>query len=184
MTDVFSENNAARGVSDRAQRIAFWVSLTGLVVNTVLFSLYVANDSLTTFLVVNYTYYTLTISMIAWSAYRNWHFSPVLSVGIAAIYFHMWGTTFFDAWAGQASILSFPTLLFVPLCMILISGPRVLLLYAAVQTAFVYAYMNFLRRRCLRFRSGTCRHDQYRCVAGGDVRNHSLRIGNCQLFAA
>ncbi len=142
MTDVFSKNNAARSVSDRAQRIAFWVSLTGLVVNTILFALYIANDSLTAFLVVNYAFYTLTISVIAWSAYRNWHFPTVLSGGIAAIYFHMWGTTFFDAWVASPSVLSFPTLLFIPLCMILISGPRTLMLYAIVQTSFVYAYMS------------------------------------------
>ncbi len=141
MSDVFVENNAARGVSDRAQRIAFWVSLTGLVVNTILFALYVTNDSLTPFLVINYVYYTVTISIIAWSAYRNWHFMPVLSAGIAAIYFHMWGTTFVDAWAGNASVLSFPTLLFVPLCMILIAGPRVLTMYATAQAFLVYCYM-------------------------------------------
>ncbi len=140
MTDVFTQNNAARGVSDRAQRIAFWVSLTGLIVNTILFCLYIANDDLTAFLVTNYIYYTVTILMIAVSAYRNWFFKPVLETGIAAIYFHMWGTTFFDAWSGNASILSLPTLLFVPLCMILISGPRVLLCYAAAQAAFVYFY--------------------------------------------
>lgn len=143
MADIFAENNSARGVSDRAQRIAYWVSLTGLVANTILFALYVSNDSLSAFLLVNYIYYTLAMSLIAWSAYRNWHFRPILSAGIAAIYFHMWGTTFFDAWAGHASILSFPTLLFVPLCMILISGPRVLMAYAATQAILVYCYMKY-----------------------------------------
>lgn len=143
MTDVFSENNAAHGVSDRRQRIAFWVALIGLAANTILFSLYVVNDSLSAFLFVNYTYYSVVLLLIAWSAFRNWQFEAVLSIGIAAIYFHMWGTTFFDAWSGNASILSFPTLLFIPLCMILISGPRVLVLYAVTQAAFVYLYMKY-----------------------------------------
>lgn len=143
MADIFALNNAVRGVSDRAQRIAFWVSMTGLVVNTILFSLYIVNDALTAFLITNYVYYTVTIVMIAVSAYRNWFFKPVLECGVAAIYFHMWGTTFFDAWSDNASILSLPTLLFVPLCMILISGPRVLLLYAIAQSAFVFCYTKF-----------------------------------------
>ena len=143
MTDVFLKNNSARGVSDRAQRIAYWVSIAGLIVNTFLFGLYVLNDSLTALLIVNYAYYTTTISVIALSSYFNWHFSKVLSWGIAAIYVHMWATTFHDAWVGHASTLSFPILLFVPLCLVLVSSYRVLMAYAGAQFLLVSSYGKF-----------------------------------------
>jgi len=143
MTDVFLKNNSKRGVSDRAQRIAYWVSIAGLVVNTFLFGLYILNDSLTALLILNYTYYTATISVIAWSSYYNWKFNTVLGWGIAAIYFHMWATTFHDAWLGNASILSFPILLFVPLCLVLVSSYRVLMAYAFAQFLLVSSYGKF-----------------------------------------
>ena len=56
MRDVFAQNNALKSVDDRAQRIAFWVSLIGLVVNTILFFLYIWNDDLSVLLIANYAY--------------------------------------------------------------------------------------------------------------------------------
>ena len=140
MSDVFLKNNSIRGVSDRAQRIAFWVAILGLVANTLLFVMYVSNDSLTGLLLANYAYYTVAISMIAWSSFRNWHFRTVVDCCIAAIYIHMWATAFYDAWVGHASTLSFPIMLFIPVCLVLVSGHRVLMFYAAAQAAMVYAY--------------------------------------------
>ncbi|MEL6856926.1 MAG: EAL domain-containing protein [Pseudomonadota bacterium] len=140
MSDVFLKNNSIRSVSDRAQRVAFWVAIVGLVANTLLFVMYISNDSLTGLLLANYAYYTVAISLIAWASFRNWHFRKVVDCCIAAIYFHMWATAFYDASAGQASTLSFPIMLFIPACLVLVSKHRVLLFYAAAQAILVYAY--------------------------------------------
>ena len=141
--DVFSENNSARSVKDRAQRVAFWASITGLIGNTIIFLIYIYNDSLNAFLCFNYAFYTVAISLIAWSSYTNRYFTQVLGLGVSAIYFHMWGTTFYDAFAGSASILSFPTLLLVPLCLVLVSNHKALIGYALFQALAVYLYAEY-----------------------------------------
>ncbi|WOR16174.1 EAL domain-containing protein [Hyphomonas sp. FCG-A18] len=138
--DIFSTNNSIRSVKDRSQRVAFWVSITGLIGNTLIFLIYISNDDLNAFLCFNYAFYTVAISLIAWSSYNNRYFSLVLGLGVLAIYLHMWGTTFYDAFVGNASILSFPTLLLVPLCLILVSNHRALIFYALFQAAAVYLY--------------------------------------------
>lgn len=138
--DVFTQNNLTRAVSDRQQRVAFWVCVIGLIANTVLFALYAVNDEVSGLLVFNYVFYTLVILTIAWSSYRNRYFSVILSLGIGSIYVHMWGTTFADAILGQASNLSFPTLLFAPLFLVLIMGYRLLLFSALVQGFAVFLY--------------------------------------------
>ena len=143
MADVFSENNAVRGVRDRVQRIAFWVALIGFTANVIVFGLYATNDDVTILLFANFMFYNFVISAIAWSSYRDHHFNTVLLAGIVGIYTHMWGTTFYDASVGNGSILSFPTLLFAPLCLVLVSGPRVLLGVAAIQGIAVFCYAEF-----------------------------------------
>lgn len=141
--DVFTRNNSVRTVSDRRQRIAFSVCLAGLFINTVLFALYLLNDTPNLLLVANFAFYTGVIAAIAWSSYRNRYFTLVLGGGVAAIYIHMWATAFFDAFMGQASTLTFPTLLFAPLFLVLVMGHRLLLMNAAIQGAAVYLYAKY-----------------------------------------
>lgn len=138
--DVFTKNNSARAVSDRRQRVAFLICMAGLVINSVLFILYLLNEQPTTLLILNFLFYTAVISTIAWSSYRNRYFSLILGLGVASIYIHMWGTAFFDAVMGQASDLTFPTLLFAPLFLVLVMGYRLLLFNAAVQALAVFLY--------------------------------------------
>ncbi|MEM1036407.1 MAG: EAL domain-containing protein [Pseudomonadota bacterium] len=143
MRDVFAQNNALKSVDDRAQRIAFWVSLIGLVVNTILFFLYIWNDDLSILLIANYAYYSIVIVGIALSSYFNIRFKRTVALGISAIYLHMWGTAFYDAMSGNGSALSFPTLLFVPLCLVLVSGYRFLIGNAVLQGLAVFLYAKF-----------------------------------------
>lgn len=138
--DVFAKNNSARGVSDRHQRIAFWACVGGFLINNLLFVMYAFNDGVNGFLLFNNVFYSVVIAGIAWSSYRNRYFSLILSLGIAAIYLHMWGTSFIDAYLGQASNLSFPTLLFAPLFLVLIMGFRLLIANALIQGLAVYVY--------------------------------------------
>ena len=140
MADVFLKNNSARSVSDRAQRIAFWVSIAGAVLNTLLFCMYMINDGLSSLLITNFLFYMIPLSAIALSSYNNWNFQLVLDGGIAVVYFYMWGTTFYDAIMGHPSALSFPTLLFIPFLLILVTRYQLLVAYAFLQAGFVYAY--------------------------------------------
>ncbi len=145
MADVFLKNNSARSVSDRAQRIAFWVSIAGAILNTLLFSMYMINDGLSSLLITNFLFYMLPLSAIALSSYHNWNFQFVLDAGIAVVYFYMWGTTFYDAIMGHPSALSYPTLLFIPFLLILVTRYKLLVAYAVLQAGFVYAYgANFM----------------------------------------
>ena len=143
MPDVFAKNNSLKSVDDRAQRIAFWMSLIGLIVNTVLFFLYIWYDDLSSLLIANYLYYTAVIVAIALSSYHNVHFKRTVSFGITAIYLHMWGTAFYDAVIGNGSVLSFPTLLFIPICLVLVSGHRFLLGNSILQGVAVYIYAKY-----------------------------------------
>lgn len=140
MADVFSKNNSARSVSDRAQRIAFLVSIAGAFLNTLLFSLYMINDGLSSLLITNFLFYMIPLSAIALSSYNNWNFQMVLDGGIAVVYFYMWGTTFYDAMMGHPSALSYPTLLFMPFLLILVTRYQLLIAYAISQAVFVYTY--------------------------------------------
>jgi len=78
MADVFLRNNSVRSVSDRAQRIAFWVSLGGIGMDALMFALYALNDGLTLYLTMNALFYVIPLASIGWSSYRNWHFQAVL----------------------------------------------------------------------------------------------------------
>ncbi|MEO0452124.1 MAG: GGDEF domain-containing protein [Pseudomonadota bacterium] len=140
MADVFLKNNSARSVSDRAQRIAFLVSIAGAFLNTLLFSMYMINDGLSSLLITNFLFYMIPLSAIALSSYHNWNFQMVLDAGIATVYFYMWGTTFYDAIMGHPSALSYPTLLFMPFLLILVTRHQLLIAYAITQAVLVYAY--------------------------------------------
>ncbi|MEP1143335.1 MAG: EAL domain-containing protein [Henriciella sp.] len=140
MADIFIRNNSVRSVSDRAQRIAFWVSTGGIGLDALMFTLYALNDGLTLYLTMNALFYTIPLAFIGWSSYRNWHFQAVLDWSIAAIYFYMWMTTFVDAYMGHPSVLSYPILLFMPFFLILVTSSRSLVLYAIMQAVFVFSY--------------------------------------------
>ncbi|MEO1303617.1 MAG: EAL domain-containing protein [Pseudomonadota bacterium] len=140
MADVFLKNNSARGDSDRAQRIAFLVSIAGALLNAVLFTMYAFNDGISPLLIINAAFYMLPLGLIAYASYNSWHFRTALDAGVGIIYFYMWATTFFDAISGHPSVLSYPTLLFIPFLMILVSRYQLLIGYAFVQSALVYLY--------------------------------------------
>jgi len=143
--DVFSRNNSGRTVSDRSQRIAFWVCVAGAGVNALLFGLYVYNDELSAQLIANFLIYSAVIGLIAWASYYNRYFRLLLCIGVGFIYAHMWSSAFYEAWIDQASNLTFPTLLFAPLFLVLVMGHRLLIGVSLVQGLAVFGYVkNFL----------------------------------------
>ena len=71
MADVFLKNNSARGDSDRAQRIAFLVSIAGALLNAVLFTMYAFNDGISPLLIINAAFYMLPLGLIAYASYTK-----------------------------------------------------------------------------------------------------------------
>lgn len=132
---------------DRPRRLAFAISLFGLVFNCVMASIYGMTDGFNLFLTFNFLVQTSAIGSITIASYRDWHFRAVLNMAIVVIYFHLWGTALYEAYAQKAYILSFVVLLFIPFYLVLVSGYRVLLAYAAMQGALVYIYVsNFMAK--------------------------------------
>ena len=142
MVDVSSKGEAAVAVMDRPRRLAFTISLFGLAFNCVIASVYGLTDGFNLFLAFNFLLQTVAIGSICAASYLNWHFRAVLNSAIALIYSHLWATTMYEAWAQTAYLLSFIVLLFVPFYMVLVSGYRVLLAYAATQGTLVYLYVS------------------------------------------
>ena len=132
--------NRQRGFSDRARRIAFWACFIGAFMNAFMFSMYALTDGISAYLVMNASFYMVPLCLICFSSRYNWHFRPSLELGVAIIYFYMWGTTFYDAIMGNGSILSYPILLFIPYFLFIISHHRLLAFYAVVHTALTYFY--------------------------------------------
>ena len=125
---------------DRSRSIAFVISLLGLAANCVIASVYGITSGFTPFLALNFLLQTAAIGSICVASHRDWHFRTVLNTSIAIIYVHLWSTTLYEAWTTTAFPLSFIVLLFVPFCLVVVSGYRVLLAYAAMQGALVYVY--------------------------------------------
>lgn len=142
MVELISKRTAADAVMDRPRRLAFTISLFGLAFNCVMGSIYALTGGVNLFLIFNFLLQTAAIGSICIASYRNWHFRAVLNTSIAVIYFHLWGTTMYEAWAQTAFLISFIVLLFIPFYLVLVSGYRVLLAYAATQGAFVYLYVS------------------------------------------
>ena len=142
MSEVTSKREAAVAVMDRPRRLAFGVSIFGLMFNCVIALVYGLTGGFNSFLAFNFLLQAAAIGSISLASYFNWHFRAVLNVAIAVIYFHLWATTMYEAWAQAAYILSFIVLLFVPFYLVLVSGYRVLLAYAAAQGALVYTYVS------------------------------------------
>ena len=142
MENVTSKREAAIAVMDRPRRIAFGVSIFGLAFNCLIALVYGLTGGFNSFLAFNFLLQATAIGSICLASYFNWHFRAVLNAAIAVIYFHLWATTMYEAWAQAAYILSFIVLLFVPFYLVLVSGYRVLLAYAATQGALVYIYVS------------------------------------------
>lgn len=142
MEKVTSKREAAVAVMDRPRRLAFGVSIFGLVFNCVIALVYGLTGGFNSFLAFNFLLQTAAIGSICLASYFNWNFRAVLNAAIAVIYSHLWATTMYEAWAQAAYILSFIVLLFVPFYLVLVSGYRVLLAYAATQGALVYIYVS------------------------------------------
>ncbi|HPF22782.1 MAG TPA: EAL domain-containing protein [Hyphomonas sp.] len=134
------DQTSSDAVKDRSRRIAFAVSLIGLAANCVIASAYGLTSGFTTILAFNFLLQTVAIGSICASSHLDWHFKTVLNAAIAIIYVHLWSTTLYEAWIGAAFPLSFVVLLFVPFCLVIVSGHRVLLAYALMQGALVYIY--------------------------------------------
>ena len=147
MVEVVSKNAATKAVMDRPRRLAFSISLFGLVFNCVMAAIYGMTDGFNLFLTFNFLVQTSAIGSITIASYRDWHFRTVLNTAILIIYFHLWGTALYEAYAQRAYVLSFVVLLFIPFYLVLVSGYRVLLAYAAMQGALVYMYVsNFMAK--------------------------------------
>lgn len=142
MVDSLSKRAAADAVMDRPRRIAFAVSLFGLLFNCVIATVYGMTGGFNLFLAFNFLLQTIAIGAICLASYRDWHFRPVLNAAIALIYFHLWATTMYEAWAQTAYLLSFIVLLFIPFYLVLVSGHRMLLAYAVSQATLVYLYVS------------------------------------------
>ena len=127
---------------DRPRRLAFGFSLFGLAFNCVIALTYGLTGGFNLLLAFNFLLQTAAIGSICFASYRDWHFRAVLNTAIAVIYFHLWSTTMYEAWAQNAYVLSFIVLLFIPFYLVLVSGYRVLLAYAATQGTFVYIYVS------------------------------------------
>lgn len=140
MSNAFLQIDEIRSVADRGRRIAFWAAIVAWVQTCITYSLYASAHELTLLHYVRLTFYTLTFGSLAWSSFRNWHFKTVFNWGMAAIYTHMWGVAFFDAFSGSTSVMTFPALLFTPIFLVLISGYRMLLGYAFIQAILVFVY--------------------------------------------
>lgn len=134
-------------VTDRPRRLAFAISLFGLAFNCVIALAYGLTGGFNSTLAFNFLLQTMAIGSICAASHLNWHFRTVLNSAIAVIYFHLWATTMYEAWAQTAYLLSFIILLFVPFYLVLVSGYRVLLAYAATQGAFVYLYVSMFMAR-------------------------------------
>ena len=147
MVEVVSKNAATKAVMDRPRRLAFTISLFGLVFNCFMAAIYGMTDGFNLFLTFNFLVQTSAIGSITIASYRDWHFRTVLNTAILIIYFHLWGTALYEAYAQKAYVLSFVVLLFIPFYLVLVSGYRVLLAYAAMQGALVYMYVsNFMAK--------------------------------------
>lgn len=142
MEKVTSKREAAVAVMDRPRRLAFGVSIFGLVFNCVIALVYGLTGGFNSFLAFNFLLQTAAIGSICLASYFDWHFRAILNAAIAVIYCHLWATTMYEAWAQAAYILSFIVLLFVPFYLVLVSGYRVLLAYAATQGVLVYTYVS------------------------------------------
>lgn len=142
MVEIVSKRDAADAVQDRPRRIAFIISLFGLAFNCVIATVYGVTGGFTAFLAANFLIQSAAIGGICLASYLNWNFRAVLNTGIAVIYLHLWATTMYDAWTQNAVLLSFIVLLFVPFCLVLVSGYRVLLACAVTQAALVYTYVS------------------------------------------
>lgn len=142
MVKSISKRAAADAVEDRPRRLAFAISLFGLAFNCVIALVYGMTGGFNLFLGFNFLVQTAAIGSICVASYRDWHFRTVLNTSIAVIYFHLWGTTMYEAWAQAAYLLSFIILLFIPFYLVLVSGYRVLLAYAAAQGILVYCYVS------------------------------------------
>jgi len=142
MKDV-SKHASAQAVMDRSRRIAFVMSLLGLVGNCVIASVYGLTSGFTPFLAFNFLLQTAAIGSICIASRRDWHFRAVLNMAIGLIYVHLWSTMLYEAWTNTALPLSFVVLLFVPFCLVMVLGYRVLLGYAVMQGALVYVYTSF-----------------------------------------
>lgn len=142
MVDGISKRAAADAVMDRPRRVAFAISLFGLAFNCVIAVVYGLTGGFNLFLGFNFLVQSAAIGSICFASYRDWHFRAVLNAAIAVIYFHLWGTTMYEAWAQAAYLMSFVILLFVPFYLVLVSGHRMLLAYAASQGTLVYIYVS------------------------------------------
>ncbi|MCR9269959.1 MAG: bifunctional diguanylate cyclase/phosphodiesterase [Hyphomonadaceae bacterium] len=140
MSGGFLQGTKTRSVEDRGRRIAFWIALVGWAQTNTIYGLYAYHNEFTWLHLVRYLFYTVTLGGIAVSAHKNWNFKLIRALGFGALYFHMWGVAFYDAWQGNGSLMSFPPLLFTPIFLVLILGYRALLFFAAAQAAMVYIY--------------------------------------------
>jgi diguanylate cyclase (GGDEF)-like protein len=139
MQDVL-KHASAQAAMDRSRSVAFVTSLVGLAANCVIASVYGITSGFTPLLAFNFLLQTVAIGSICVASHRDWHFRAVLNTSIAIAYVHLWSTTLYEAWTSTAFPLSFIVLLFVPFCLVIVSGYRVLLAYAAMQGALVYVY--------------------------------------------
>ncbi|MEL7042710.1 MAG: EAL domain-containing protein [Pseudomonadota bacterium] len=134
-----------RGVDDRVRRMAFWVGVVGFTQSTLLIGIYAIDHTLNATYLSRYAFYGSIFALIAWTGRSNWRVDIILALGLAGIYLHMWSAAFYDAWTNDvdASVFWFPTLLFAPLFLVLVTGYRVLIGYALLQGTFVYSYTRF-----------------------------------------
>lgn len=132
--------NVQGGISDRTQRIAFLGGLLGLVVNLTLFITYVYAGELNAYLVFNNTVYNLLLLAIIISSYKRLYFKEVALVCMLAIYAYAWGTSTYDEFTGNASIITLPVLMFSPIILLLIAGYRVLIGVAIFQSVAIYLH--------------------------------------------
>ena len=140
-TERLTLNTVSNSTLLRARRIVLVAATVGLLVNMGLFAGYVAVEGVHTVLIINNMVYNLLLLALIVSSFTGRLFSLVVPTGMLLIYSHLWITSFVGAGPTQSTVLDLPVLLAVPLCLVLVSGYRTLIVLALVQALLVHAYV-------------------------------------------
>src|SRR6056297_1920296 len=145
MKGAFLEGSEIRTVSDRGRRAAFWVSFAFFAQINFIFILFAMNNPMEPWHWGLYAFYAFALGSIAWSAYKNWHLNIVLGVSFGLMFVEIWLRSYLFALypLHSSTTVHVPTLLFIPVFLMLVSGFRTLLVYAFVQAPLVYFYVKF-----------------------------------------
>lgn len=130
-----------RNLSERFRSLAFWTGLFGLVVLSAVVAIFAVREAFTSASIFEISVYTVVLSTITVSAYRNVHVRPILFTGLLILFGTYWGSTFWEAMREEVLPFDLPLILFIPLLVALILDYRLQFALAPIQALLVYQFV-------------------------------------------